>query len=199
MWTSGPTQAPRADPLTVHINLVFDGAASHMTRTIAMREATAIWAVYGVELQWSDRDCGAALDLDVIVGGHEPGTVLDGSPSVLGVTMVDSGGLVQAPIRISADTIDVMLQQRIGVDPVLHDREFGRALGRVMAHELGHVLLGVPTYHDSRGLMRARLPIHELARYDREGFRLTDASARRLRDRIAHVSEAQGSGTDTSR
>ena len=163
MWTSGPTQVPRTDALTVHINLVVDGAMkSHVTRNVAMREATAIWAVYGVELQWDDRDCAAALDLDVIVGGQAPGTVLDGSPSVLGIATVDSSGLVRVPIRISLDTIEWMLHQRIGADPVLYERELGRALGRVMAHELGHVLLGVPTYHDNRGLMRARLPIHEL-------------------------------------
>jgi len=82
---------------------------------------------------------------------------------------------------------------------VLYDRELGRALGRVMAHEIGHVLLGMPTYHDNQGLMRARLPIHELARFDRGGFRLTDASARRLQDRIARASDTHGSGANTSR
>jgi len=200
IWSAGPAEATQSNPLTVHINLVFDGAMkSDITKSFAMREATTIWAIYGVELQWSDRDCGAALDLDVRVDGQEPGTVLDGSASVLGTTTVDRAGVVQAPIHISLDTIEWLLRHRTDRDPVLYDRELGRALGRVMAHEIGHVLLGMPTYHDNQGLMRARLPIHELARFDRGGFHLTEASARRLRARIAQTADAQGSGVNSSR
>jgi hypothetical protein len=48
-------------------------------------------------------------------------------------------------------------------------------------------------------LMRARLPVQELARYDRKGLRLTDASVRRLRDYMAHAADTQGSGDSSSR
>jgi hypothetical protein len=200
MWTGVPAQSHSTATLTVHINLEFDAAIRSKTiKTIARNEATAIWSAYGVELQWSESDCGAALDLDVIVGRHEPGVVLDGSPSVLGTTTVDRSGVVRAPIHISIDTIEYLLLHRTGELPVLRDQELGRALGRVLAHELGHVLLGVPTYHESSGLMRARLPVQELARYDRKGLRLTDASVRRLRDYMAHAADTQGSGDSSSR
>src|SRR5262245_59046396 len=80
MSSADPIQSPQPDTLTVHINIVIDRAMrSNVTRRMAMSEATAIWALYGVELVWSDSDCGAALDLDVVVGGRERGTVLDGS------------------------------------------------------------------------------------------------------------------------
>ena len=190
MWSTTSSAAPPSDTLTVHITIEFDAAIkSTVSRAIALREATAIWKPYDVELLWSDEQCDAALHLHVIVGGHAPGTVLDGSPAVLGTATVMGAGRANGPIRISSEAIEWLLVHRPETVPALHDQEFGLALGRVLAHEIGHVLLGTPTYHDSRGLMRARIPIHELGRFDRGGLRLTADSARRLRDQISHVTE----------
>jgi hypothetical protein len=59
----------------------------------------------------------------------------------------------------------------------------GRALGRVLAHEIGHVLLAV-RQHDRSGLMRAVFTPAELGAPDREAFRLTSDDLGRLRSRI---------------
>jgi hypothetical protein len=200
MWSTTSSATAPSDTLKVHITIEFDAAIkSPVAKAVAMRETTAIWKPYDVELLWSDEQCDAALHLDVIVGGHQPGTILDGSPAVLGTTTVMGAGRANGPIRISSEAIEWLLVHRPETVPALHDQELGRALGRVLAHEIGHVLLGTPTYHDSKGLMRARIPIHELGRFDRGGLRLSAASARRLRDQISHVTEtpAVESGSTT--
>ena len=60
---------------------------------------------------------------------------------------------------------------------------WARALGRVLAHEIGHVLLSAP-YHDEAGLMRAVFRPDELAGPDRAPFRLTCGGIGRLRSRV---------------
>jgi hypothetical protein len=200
MWTAGSSPSPQPDTLRVHVNIQFDASIkSTVIKAVAKKEVAAIWSIYGVELIWSDEACDAALDLEVVIAGREPGTVLDGSLSVLGTATVDREGLVQGPIHISLETIEWLLQHRTDIVPVLHDRELGRALGRVLAHEIGHVLLGVPTYHDSKGLMRAQMPLPELLRFDRKGLQLTEASVRRLHDHMARAAEAQGSRGDSGK
>jgi hypothetical protein len=70
--------------------------------------------------------------------------------------------------------------------------------GRVLAHELGHVLLGSPGYHDPAGLMKARFMADDLVRLERSRFRLADSSIVRLRDRIATLSEGESSRNCTT-
>src|SRR5262249_41061737 len=62
---------------------------------------------------------------------------------------------------------------------ILRDRAIGRAVGRVLAHELGHFLLR-SRWHAPSGLMR---PLHittDLIGPERAGFALTAADAARL-------------------
>jgi len=48
----------------------------------------------------------------------------------------------------------------------MHDRLFGRVLGRALAHEIGHFLLRRQG-HSSKGLMRAQQQVPDLMREDR--------------------------------
>ena len=65
----------------------------------------------------------------------------------------------------------------------VRDQLVGRALGRVLAHEIGHFLLRL---HDhTGGLMRARHQVPALIDPDRRAFRLTPADAGRLRALLA--------------
>lgn len=65
----------------------------------------------------------------------------------------------------------------------MHDAELARALGRVLAHELGHVLLAVPG-HAPKGLMRRTFSPGDLAAPDRLRFSLTANDVSRLRSRV---------------
>jgi hypothetical protein len=191
MWTAGQSHSSRSEALAVRINLEFDRSiASDLIKEIVKNEAAAIWSAYGVELVWSGSDAAAALSLDAIVTRQRPGLKPTRAHPVLGRAAIDASGAVNGPIHVWFDTIDSLLQRRETSNPALRDREFGRAVGRVLAHELGHVLLG--TLHDPDGLMRASFFGDDLARLDRSRFQLTDGSAGRLRAHIATLSEAPG-------
>ena len=125
----------------------------------------------------------AALTLDVNVERYPQRVDIDGSP-VLGYTTIASAPMAPAPIRVSFDAVDSLIEHRHGADPLRRQREIGIALGRVLAHEVGHVLLGAPAYHDPDGLMRAMFPSDDLVRPGRSPFRLTPQSVARLHVRI---------------
>ena len=70
-------------------------------------------------------------------------------------------------------------------------------LGRVLAHELGHVLLGSPGYHGPEGLMKATFMADDLVRLERSRFRLADRSIVRLQERLAALPEVDLFGSCT--
>jgi hypothetical protein len=187
LWMGSATAAGSGGPdaLWVQVNLHFEHSiSSNAIAPIAKSEAAAIWRVYGVELLWSDCESDAALHLDVVVARKQLDPLFDRWRAALGLTNLDGAGGVNGPIRISFDRIESLLQFRSERVPLMHTQEIGRALGRVLAHELGHVLLGSPAYHDVTGLMRANFRIDDLARRDRRYFELTPDSAARLQANI---------------
>ena len=69
--------------------------------------------------------------------------------------------------------------------PPMRDRLVGQALGRVVAHELGHVLLALPV-HDRSGLMRPVFVASDLVG-SRDQFRLSPTNRRRLDKRLSRL------------
>ena len=61
-----------------------------------------------------------------------------------------------------------------------------RILGSIMAHEMGHLLLGLNA-HSVRGLMRAHWGIDELGRIDMGTLRFLPEQGKRMRARIANA------------
>jgi hypothetical protein len=184
--------------LAVHVHMAFDRSiTSKALETIAKEEAAAIWGDYGVELEWSDRAIEPAVCLDAFVQRHRQPGAFGGSPAVLAHTTITPGAIADAPILISFDAVDALLEQEHFANLPLHDRAVATALGRVLAHEIGHVLLGSPGYHDPEGLMRARFLTSDLVRMERSRFRLMEGSIARLRSRIASLSDTQPAGSCT--
>ena len=191
LFATPRTSSPQTNRLAVQVNLEFDPSITSSTiKTIARDEAAAIWKVYGVDLLWTDPAAPAALTLDVIVERSPQRLDVDG-PSVLGHTTIASAPAAPAPIRVSFNAIEVLLTRRHGAYPLSHSREMGTAFGRVLAHEIGHVLLG--TQHDSGGLMRPAFRSDDLVWPDRSLFRLMPPSLARLRVRMASWSCPQAS------
>jgi hypothetical protein len=177
--------------LTVQVNLVFDPAISPTAiARVAKAEVKAIWESNGVDIVWTDTDGQAAMCLDAFVEGRRSHAA-NLEPMVLGRAVVAPSDDGQAPIRVAFDAIDAVVQSRPGVPLGLREYTLATALGRVLAHEIGHILLGAPAYHDTEGLMRAAFPTNELAPPERARFQLTERSANRLRARIAALSARQ--------
>jgi hypothetical protein len=193
-----PSQANVLDTLAVSISATFDrSVSSALTRSIAQKEASEIWRDYGVEISWNNA-VEPALHFDVVVAGsrteHEPLH----SFSILGRTELNGTGAVTGPIRVNVGAIEELLENRYSNSVVVRERELGRALGRVLAHELGHALLGVPSFHDGAGLMRATIPVEELVSPDRRFLQLEEASVNRLQARMPCLLDSAGAGTSSS-
>jgi hypothetical protein len=159
-------------------------------------ETEAIWRPYGIQLEWvavdtlETRATGVSVDATVErpyahAGGIE-------RASTLGRTFVGPDTWGWRPIRVSFDAVTKVLADGTrgasgtGRVPELY---LSRALGRVLAHEIGHVLINAAE-HDRTGLMRASFSADQLALSDRSPFRVTCATVDRLRHRFHIVGGA---------
>src|SRR5262245_15298503 len=158
------------------------------------REASAVWAPYGVQFVWSaDRAGSESVGIDgsfvVVIQRGRRGAQDKSGHHVLGLTHLISGSIDGAPIIIDRDAVEQSLES-LHSDRVLaitgHYRlessEIGRALGRVLAHEIGHVLLA-QSMHQPQGLMRASYEAEDLAALRRDSFTLSTNEIERLHAR----------------
>jgi hypothetical protein len=155
-------------------------------------ETEAIWRPYGIRLDWADADASersaGIVSLDASLERRFEGRQRLQLPTVLGRALMKPDTLAWRPIHVSFDATESVLVHRttIGrssVAGVVPGHELARALGRVLAHEIGHVLIDAP-YHDRAGLMRANFSPEELTEPDARPFRLTCSSADRLESRL---------------
>ena len=155
-------------------------------------ETESIWRPYGVQIDWVDAGLGElsaeGFSVDAVIDRRSDGPV-DPDRAVLGRAFVPKDAVGAGPIRVSFDATERMLLRRASFGPFVGERDMGRALGRVLAHEIGHVLLAV-RQHDSVGLMRAVFTPAQLGSPDRESFQLTSDDLGRLRNRIAVMTKA---------
>lgn len=93
----------------------------------------------------------------------------------LGDAYVDTASASGALATVYADRVDAMAHAA-GVDA-------GTLLGRVMAHEIGHLLLGSPA-HRSSGLMRAEWSPALIQRRIANDWRLSEADAANAREGV---------------
>jgi hypothetical protein len=164
-------------------------------------EATAIWRPYGVELRWGAPMCTVEdASIDLLIARHSPETTT--GRIVLGSTHVRMDRIERAPIVVdynaTAQTLESLtstnLSTLVGL-PWLGAQAMGRALGRVAAHEIGHVLLALPN-HQRDGLMRATFQASDMIEPPRWKYRLSAMEVGRLRYRSEWMAATrmQGSG-----
>jgi hypothetical protein len=154
-------------------------------------ETSKIWSFFDVRIDWIDPGDAttSAVDGTVLLeesaepaprGASKSGVVLaelhlPHTPCGTGVARV----WVTQARRYAAQIPDVHFP---GLPHILSDLFLARALGRALAHEIGHYLLGT-SRHTARGLMRAHflpLELPESATRHRYGLDPVDRDALRL-------------------
>lgn len=176
----------------VHLQIDRSIAAAVDTRVLK-EETSSLWRPYGVDLVWDETSADATPErspLEAIVAPRLPGETTGGT-SILGQARVTLEGLSRRPILVSFNATQRVLASQTSRRAAIHserDYELARALGRVLAHEIGHVLLAIPN-HDTVGLMRPVFLANELGESDRVPFRLTCAAVGRLKSRIRVIAE----------
>jgi hypothetical protein len=124
----------------------------------ARAEADAILASAGVQVTW--RDCEAAACADaagktqlVVRVAAAPAAARD---AMLGYSYIDLETRSGVLATIFADRVHAMARASAS--------DAGMLLGAVLAHEIGHMLLGTND-HAGAGLMRARWSVAEIRRH----------------------------------
>ena len=180
-------RADEAGFFPVQVRLSVD----HLVRSTSIMailkdETESIWRPYGVQVEWVDARLGAVaaegFSVEAVIDRRSD-VRADPDRAVLGRASVPKDAVGAGPISVSFDATERMLLRRPSSAHFVAEKDMGRALGRVLAHEIGHVLLAV-RQHDRSGLMRAVYTPEELGSPDRESFRLTCNDLGRLRSRI---------------
>jgi hypothetical protein len=175
------------DPFTVTVHLqVAAPIASRVKAREVRDEAASLWRPYGVELEWIDYppvECeGIGFEVDADIQKFP----FSAWSAILGQARLGGDPLHNRSVHVSFEATERMLVDGLITLPgawIVSDHDIARAMGRVLAHEIGHVLLAAP-YHERDGLMRANFAARDLLFADRTPFRLSNASIWRLKSRV---------------
>ena len=145
----------------------------------------------GVQVGW--RDCGPAVPIpdvcqtvvepiEVVVRIIPAGPATSNPQAAYGESVIDTA--------TGSGTLATVFYDRVALAADRSRVLSGTVLGRVIAHEIGHLLLGT-TLHSDGGIMRARWPDHLLAsRIERQLWRFSEDQARTMRGTLlARASE----------
>ena len=186
--------APAFAALVLSISASADVSPTLVDRVVG--ETNAIWNPAGITLQWIRGGPTDAVLLDVVIGQARGAAHAYDAP--LGWIAFEEGR-PQPHLYLSYANAMVLLEGANGVVgsvshmPILERETYlGRALGRALAHELGHYLLELRT-HTAAGLMKANFTAFEFFMPETSHFTITKAQqaevAARL-DRMALVASA---------
>jgi hypothetical protein len=171
--SSGPaaTIVERAAPRALALAVVAPPSITDrlLARTVA--EAQAIWSTLGGRLEWHrERTAEHRHGEDLIVLFESRLPAKAGSDAALG-WIVFAGSSPLPSIHLSRGGAEALMKTTTAPHATRADREtlLSRALGRALAHELGHYLMKSKG-HTPRGLMRSAWRSQECFAADRRGF-----------------------------
>lgn len=178
---------------SVRVRLYDTGATTPAMRAVAIRTASAILAETGVVIAWQDctregsrAECQKSRDADNVIvrimpafiGDAARGSALasrshtDNVDVQLGLAIIDPETQAGEMATLFLEPV-LTVAERAGVNP-------SELLGRALAHEIGHLLLGV-TGHSASGLMRAVWTDAELMQHRPADWLFAPSDERRLR------------------
>jgi hypothetical protein len=172
------------------------GAQPAAERQAMLHEADAIWRAHGVsivalapEQPLAPPSADARLVVTLTRAARPPAP--PGRPQRLGAILFDHDNLPATTLAIDVTAVTAIVAAgRLGGRSydqwprAWRETLVGRALGRVLAHEVGHYLLA-SRVHTADGLMRAAFDGDELMRPGRGGFAVAARDLARLRTRLA--------------
>ncbi len=198
-------------PPLLHLAIAFAPAPALPPSVIAAAivEAARLWAPYGVDVRAApppDPAAGPAPDavtLTVVAATPSAGDRLR-APGALAAIEFDAGGLPSPRIAIYARDVSGFIEHTrvLGASDAqwpraMHEQILARAVGRLLAHEIGHFVLATRG-HAPRGLMRAEQTAEDLVAPTRGGLGLSPADVARLSRRTdkgpAHAAGPSVSG-----
>jgi hypothetical protein len=165
---------------TAHVIVRSYGSANVPASDLSVARASAIAVFTAADINlvwrncdgpWRDEACDEAPAADevivrMVVGGFAPAAI------VLGDAAVDVDERAGSLATIYVDRVAALAQ--------LADVDRGTLLGRAIAHEVGHLLLGTPK-HSRAGLMRALWTAVDLRRDRKEDWMLSREQAAQMR------------------
>jgi hypothetical protein len=178
------TMGRMASAKEVRVEVVFDGPRPSRTlEALAVKEAAVIWAAYGVDVDAPrTRDCEPfnAVRLNVSFGNDpERGMAAASLGSIRFLNGVPEPAIVLYPHVVATLVSAVPWHFILDSQGAVRDFVLGRALGRALAHEIGHFLLR-SQHHSTDGLMRAFQPAADLVDPSRHRFELSPGDVMRL-------------------
>ena len=166
------SQGVLALSLVIRIHDAYGVPGEHLARARATAEG--IMSAAGVSVTWPECPCLAAVRRDELVIRITTAAPAS-TPGSLGFSFVDTGLKVGTLATVFADRVQA-LAAIAGVDD-------GVLLGRVLAHEVSHLLIGTHD-HGARGLMRGEWRTSEVAEQRPADWRLSFSEGRRIRQAI---------------
>lgn len=180
----------------VELRLSVDDGLSPGAQQVMLEETDAIWRRAGIALRWL-RASAASTALPVSVVASDPSRGDHDEEWRLAKFQRDRGRARAAIVSIAAaEQVLARVERTLGEPARLRERRLGLVLGRALAHELGHYLLGSGQHRPS-GLMRASIQAAEMAGLSSLGFGLDDDARALARSHVggATAMVATGGGT----
>jgi hypothetical protein len=188
---------PPPPPVVVTVTALANVSPSLVSRVL--EEADAIWHPAGLAFVWRRMPASAATRLDQnpfdascglrIVIGDARGVSHDDGLLPLGWILFDQGSPAQEIYLSYRNAVEFMADSAgiagpvSRMPPVEKEIKLARALGRALAHELGHYLFASKV-HTHRGLMQASHTASEFFDFSRRGFDIDPAQRQLIAARL---------------
>ena len=162
--------------LAVQLYDAYGLPSDRLARARATTEA--IMNAAGVTVTWPQCPCRSPIRSGALVVRVARASAAS-TPGSLGFSFVDLG--------LKAGTLATVFADRVQAMAAVAGVDEGELLGRVIAHEISHLLLGTRD-HGSRGLMRGLWSADEVARQHPSDWRLSSIEAIKIRQAIRRKS-----------
>jgi len=188
--------ASTTPPAHVAARLYNTAQVDEIVKDAALRVATGVLLAGGIDLRWKNCDVADACVLapergelvvrlvrtpsqtaertNQIVPATLSGRRND-TPLVLGEAFIDT--------RARTGTLATVFINHVELIAAMSEIDAAVLLGRSVAHEIGHLLLGT-TAHSVRGLMRAQWTVADVRRHASGDWALTTEDAAAIRRRL---------------